>query len=308
MPSASPHFAAVDWGTSNMRVWLMAADGNVIGETRGEEGLTRVQDRNFEGVLEAKLAALGAPGDLPVVICGMAGSKQGWVEAKYIETPAALSAVTRNAVKVPHPRRDVRILPGISHNDQQAPSVMRGEETQLLGLPQHEGSQIICMPGTHCKWVRLDEEIVTSFATYLTGELFHLFSTQSLLRHSVDSAAKTRPGHPDFLAACRKMLAEPGDLTANLFSIRAAGLLQGLEPDRATATLSGLLIGSEIGSARRHLHSAKLTLVRSGRLGELYEVALGAAGFEVGPVDAEETVKRGLVAAAHAIWPEGATS
>jgi 2-dehydro-3-deoxygalactonokinase len=305
MAATSPHFAAVDWGTSNMRVWLMAADGTVAGETRSEEGLTKVQDRNFEGVLETKLAALGAPDDLPVVICGMAGSKQGWVEAKYVETPAELSNVTSHAVKVPHPRRDVRILPGISHNDKNEPSVMRGEETQLLGLPSHQDRQIVCMPGTHCKWVSLHHATVTGFATYLTGELFHLFSTASLLRHSVDPAAKTTPDHPDFLAACGKMLGEPADLTASLFSIRAAGLLQGLEPEGATAALSGLLIGAEIGSARKHFRGARLTLVRSGRLGQLYEAALGLAGFAVDPVDAEKTVRVGLAAAARALWRMG---
>jgi 2-dehydro-3-deoxygalactonokinase len=305
MPAASPQFAAVDWGTSNMRVWMMAEDGAVLGETRGEEGLTRVQDRNFEGVLEAKLAALGAPQALPVIICGMAGSKQGWLEAKYVETPANLSDVTRHAVKVPHASRDIRILPGISHNDSDAPSVMRGEETQLLGLPSHTGNQTVCMPGTHCKWVRLEGSTVVSFATYLTGELFNLFSTVSLLKYSVDPAAKTGPDHPDFLADCTRMLADPGDLTANLFAIRAAGLLQGLAPDRASATLSGLLIGSEIGSARKRFDNKRVTLVRSGRLGRLYEAALGLAGYPVDPVDAEDTVKTGLAAAAKAIWPQG---
>lgn len=305
MPAAQPHFAAVDWGTSNMRVWLMAADGAVLGETRGEEGLTRVQDRNFAGVLEDKLTGLGAPLNLPVIMCGMAGSKQGWVEAKYVETPASLSDVMRHAVKVPHASRDIRILPGISHNDASAPSVMRGEETQLLGLPSLNASRTVCMPGTHCKWVRLEGSAVVSFVTYLTGELFHLFSTASLLRHSVNPDARTEPDHPDFLAACAKMLADPGDLTASLFAIRAAGLLHGLEPDRASAVLSGLLIGSEIGSARKRFPAGSLTLVQSGRLGRLYEAALGIAGYSVGPVDAEDSVKSGLSAAARAIWPEG---
>jgi 2-dehydro-3-deoxygalactonokinase len=305
MPSASPQFAAVDWGTSNMRVWLMADDGAVLGETRGEDGLTRVQNQNFEGVLEAKLTALGAPQTLPVIICGMAGSKQGWVEARYVQTPAGLNEVTRNAVRVPHSNRDVRILPGISYSDSEAPSVMRGEETQMLGLPSHTGNQTVCMPGTHCKWVRLEGITIVSFATYLTGELFNLFSTASLLKHSVDPAAKTEPNHPEFLAACTRMLADPGDLTTNLFAIRAAGLLQGLEPERASATLSGLLIGSEIGSARRRFVNRNLTLVRSGRLGRLYEAALGIAGYSVSPVDAEDAVKAGLAAAARAIWPKG---
>lgn len=305
MSSSSPHFAAVDWGTSNMRLWLMAGDGAVLGEARGEEGLTRVQDRNFEGVLEAKLAALGAPAALPVIICGMAGSKQGWLEAAYIETAAALGDVMRHAVKVPHASRDIRILPGISHNDADEPSVMRGEETQLLGVPSHKGGQTVCMPGTHCKWVALEADVVVSFATYLTGELFHLLSTASLLKHSVDPAAKTEPDHPDFRAACAKMLAQPGELTANLFAIRAAGLLHGLGPDRASARLSGLLIGAEIGSARTHFGKDRLTLVRSGRLGRLYEAALALAEIPFDPVDAEDTVKAGLAAAAKAIWPQG---
>jgi 2-dehydro-3-deoxygalactonokinase len=305
MPAASPQFAAVDWGTSNMRVWLMAGDGTVLGETRGEEGLTRVQDRNFEGVLEAKLAALGAPPALPVIICGMAGSKQGWVEAAYVETPAPLGDVMRHTVKVPHARRDIRILPGISHDDADAPSVMRGEETQLLGLQSHHGNQTVCMPGTHCKWVALKGDVVVSFATYLTGELFQLFSTASLLKHSVDPAAKTEPDHADFRAACAKMLAQPGELTANLFAIRAAGLLHGLDMERASARLSGLLIGAEIGSARTRFGKDRLTLVRSGRLGRLYEAALALAGIAFDPVDAEDAVKAGLLAAAKAIWPEG---
>ncbi len=101
------------------------------------------------------------------------------------------------------------------------------------------------------------------------------------------------------------MLADPGELTGNLFAIRAASLLQGLDADRASATLSGLLIGSEIGSARKSFASERLTLVRSGRLGRLYEAALGIAGYAVSPVDAEETVKAGLAAAAKAIWPKG---
>jgi 2-dehydro-3-deoxygalactonokinase len=305
MSLSSPHFAAVDWGTSNMRVWLMTGGGAVLGEARGEEGLTRVQDRNFEGVLEAKLAVLGAPPALPVIICGMAGSKQGWVEAAYVETPAALGDVIRHAAKVPHASRDIRILPGISHTDADAPSVMRGEETQLLGLPSHKGSQTVCMPGTHCKWVALKGDIVVSFATFLTGELFHLLSTASLLKHSVDPAAKTEPDHPDFRAACAKMLAEPSELTANLFAIRAAGLLHGLDMECASARLSGLLIGAEIGSARTRFGKGGLTLVRSGRLGRLYEAVLALADIPFDPVDAEDTVKAGLVTAAKAIWPQG---
>ena len=302
MPANSPFCVAADWGTSNLRLWLLAADGTPLNEIRSDEGLTRVVDRDFQSVLERKLSELGAGAELPVVICGMAGSRQGWVEAPYVETPTSLDKVLLNAIKVAHPTRDIRILPGISHSDATSPSVMRGEETQLLGLPNFGSDQTVCMPGTHCKWVRLEGRAVTSFATFLTGELFHLFSTASLLRHSVDPATRVMPDDPDFLKACSELMADPGQLSARLFAIRAASLLQGLTVPRASATLSGLLIGAEIGAAQRSFKAKKITLVGSGRLGSLYGTALALAGISVENVDAEQVVRAGLFAAAQSFW------
>jgi 2-dehydro-3-deoxygalactonokinase len=306
VPSNLPFCAAADWGTSNLRIWLLAHDGSPLGELRSEEGLIKVADRNFAGVLDGKLKELGAAPDLPVIICGMAGSRQGWVEAPYVETPAALDEVLLNAVRAPHPARDIRILPGIAQKDAGQPDVMRGEETQLLGLGGLSGKRTVCMPGTHCKWVSLDGRRVTGFTTFLTGELFGVFSTQSLLRHSVDPAGRVEADDADFLEACRALTAEPGQLSARLFSIRAASLLKGLTPPRASAILSGMLIGAEIGAAQKSFAARDLVLVGSGRLGRLYEAALAMAGFNVQTADAEQLVRSGLHEAASAFWPASA--
>jgi 2-dehydro-3-deoxygalactonokinase len=308
LASNLPFCAAADWGTSNLRLWLLAADGAPIRELRSEEGLTKVADRNFAGVLDRKLSELGAASDLPVVICGMAGSRQGWVEAPYVETPALLGDVLLHAVRAPHPSRDVRILPGIAQKDGGPPDVMRGEETQLLGLGDFSGERTVCMPGTHCKWVSLSGRSVKGFTTFLTGELFNLFSSASLLRHSVDPAARVMQDDADFLQACRELTEAPDQLSARLFSIRAASLLQGLTPPRASAILSGMLIGAEIGAARKSFPAGKLVLVGSGRLGQLYEAALGMAGFTVETAEAEGLVRAGLLAAASIIWPAATRS
>jgi 2-dehydro-3-deoxygalactonokinase len=294
-----PFCAAVDWGTSSFRAWLLDQNGLVLSEARSDEGLTRVVDRDFSGVLESRLTEFGAPPRLPVIICGMAGSRQGWLEAPYVETEASLDEVLTHAVRVPHGARDIRILPGIAQNAASAPDVMRGEETQLLGLDDHHGEKTVCMPGTHSKWVRLQDRRVTGFTTFLTGELYHLLSTASMLRHSVDPAARVQADDADFLQACSEIIKAPEQLPARLFTIRAAGLLHGLTPARASAILSGLLIGAEIGAARR---TEKVTLVCSGRLGALYAAALALAGCEVEPVDAESAVRKGLHAAAAAFW------
>ena len=303
MASNLPCCAAADWGTSNLRLWLLAAGGAPLLELRSEKGLTQVADRDFAGVLDRMLVELGAAPDLPVIICGMAGSRQGWVEAPYVETPAALDDVLMHAVRAPHSTRDVRILPGIAQKQGGQPDVMRGEETQLLGLGTVSGERTVCMPGTHCKWVSLNGSNVTGFTTFLTGELFNLFSSASLLRHSVDPAARVVPEDADFLEACREMIKSPDQLSARLFSIRAAGLLKGLTPPRASAVLSGMLIGAEIGAARKTFSSGNLVLVASGRLGQLYEAALAMAGFSVEIAEADGLVRTGLFAAANAFWP-----
>jgi len=85
-----PAFVAVDWGTSSFRGWLMSADSEVLAESRGSEGMLHCAGTGFAPVLRDHLAKLGAPDRLPVLICGMAGARQGWVEAPYLKTPTRL--------------------------------------------------------------------------------------------------------------------------------------------------------------------------------------------------------------------------
>ena len=126
-------YVAVDWGTSSFRLWLVDRAGNVLGERRSHEGMMAAGKLGFATVLQSHLEAVDAAPGLPVIVCGMAGARQGWVEAGYVDTPARLASIPEHAVPVPGQDRDIRILPGIAQRDPRAPDVMRGEETQLLG-------------------------------------------------------------------------------------------------------------------------------------------------------------------------------
>src|SRR5215212_6671802 len=148
-------YVAVDWGTSSFRLWLVDRTGNVLGERRSHEGMMAAGKLGFPAVLRSHLDAVSAAPGLPVIVCGMAGARGGWVEAGYIDTPAQLASILKQAVAVPGQDRDIRILPGIAQRDPNAPDVMRGEETQLLGTLGIDAADdaVVCMPGTHSKWV-----------------------------------------------------------------------------------------------------------------------------------------------------------
>src|SRR5690606_1374626 len=151
-----------------------------------EEGLRTTRPADFSATLESHLAAAGASEDVPVVICGMAGARQGWFEAGYVDLPARLAALSAACVRVAGARRDLRIVPGRAQRGPD-PDVIRGEETQLLGLlrerPAFTG--LVALPGTHSKWVHVEAGAVIGFSTCLTGELYALLSENSILRHSL---------------------------------------------------------------------------------------------------------------------------
>lgn len=299
-----PAYIAIDWGTTSFRLWLIDETGEPIATRRSGEGMTTAARTGFQTVLDGHLAAVGAPRDLPVLICGMAGAKQGWIEAGYLDTPTALSAIPAAAVRIPDVGADIRVLPGLA---QRAPAadVMRGEETQLLGAADAlgAGDRLVCMPGTHSKWVRLAGGRVEGFSTFMTGELFDAIARHTILSHSVDGSGPVNGDSPAFRDAVEATLAAPGLATNRLFCVRAAGLLAGLAPADARARLSGTLIGLEIAGALSLAESGTpVALVASGGLGALYETALAAANLTPFRIDADDAVRTGLAYAAKALW------
>lgn len=280
-----------------------------MSQTRGKRGMASLTPADYPDVLEAALAEVRAGPNLPVMICGMAGAAQGWREAVYIDLPAMLSEVPLQAVRVPGVARDVRILPGLAQRPPQVPDVMRGEETLLLGLALNGlADGLICMPGTHSKWVRLEEGRVRRFSTAMTGEVYGLLANQSVLKHFIAGAeAESFAAIADFRAAVREALATPEALLRALFTTRSGPLLMGdSTPDTVAARLSGLLIGAEI-AGMKPAPGSKITLVGSGPLAANYAAALNVAGLQVDEHPADALAIAGLYHAARLLWPEASS-
>lgn len=288
-----PALAAIDWGTRRLRIWLMSRTGAVLEDDACDEGIENTQGRAFADILTDRLDRLGAPPDLPALICGMIGSRHGWVEAGYIDTPADLDRLPDQAIRVPGVSRPIRILPGIAHRSADEPDVMRGEETQLFGaVLEGHGAGLYCLPGRRSKWVTMEGAKVRNFRTFMTGEFDAVLTEATILRHSVDGEAEVSADDPAFMTGVRDGWLNAPRVFHLLFSIRGAHLLHGATPRASRARLSGLLIGAELAGAE--VGGQAVALVASGPRARLYGAALETCGATVRLIDADIAVQRGL--------------
>jgi 2-dehydro-3-deoxygalactonokinase len=300
MIPAEVEWVAVDWGTTNLRAWGIGPYGDVSFSHMSDQGMSKLAPEAYPGVLGTLLSGnLGSKGSqIDVLICGMAGARQGWMEAAYLDTPADLETLVDRAVvpAMPDARVLARILPGICQRGISQEDVMRGEETQLLGLgtlcPAFRG--VVCMPGTHSKWVHLTGRRVERFTTAMTGELFEVLRTHSVLRHSFAGPIQGPQRDDGFQAGLTSGIEAPQKLSAMLFKVRAGSLLSGRTPDWCAGFLSGLLIGSEIGAFRDWIGETELAIVGDTALAELYARGFTIVGGQARIVDGVEATLAGL--------------
>lgn len=284
---AGTEWIAVDWGSSNRRVYAMRGDGSCIGRWADAAGVLTMARERFP----AEVAALRArSGDGLMLLAGMVGSDRGWVNVPYVPAPARLAEVAA-AVRWVDPGR-TGIVPGVS---QGAPhDVMRGEEVQILGAV-HAGlapaDGLVCHPGTHAKWTAVADGAVVRFTTMMTGELFGLLQKHSILAPQMTGEARDGPA---FRGGVARALAGAVPQAA-LFGIRAAHVLGEGDGDGASFA-SGILIGSEVAAALEKAGDGAVTIIGRGDLAALYAVALSMAGRESRLVDDSAAFLAGMTA------------
>jgi 2-dehydro-3-deoxygalactonokinase len=275
-------FIAVDWGTTNRRAWRLAPDGAVAAEMEDDKGILAVAAGGFPEAVEEIRARLG---DSPLLMAGMIGSNRGWREAPYVACPAGLADLAA-ALAWPEPGRTA-IVPGLCRRSGEEADVMRGEELQILGAFAAgliAPDAFLCHPGTHNKWVRLEDGRIAAFRTAMTGELFSLLRERSILSDLLGEEAG--PGDA-FAAGVRRGLAGD-DLLAALFEVRARVLLGAAPREGSAAAVSGLLIGSDLRLGLG-LADGDGEVVAMGRpdLTGLYAAALAEAGRRCREIDGE---------------------
>jgi 2-dehydro-3-deoxygalactonokinase len=280
-------FIAVDWGTTNRRGYLVEADGRMTDEFEDDRGILAVGKGEFPAALAQVTERLG---ERPLLLAGMIGSNRGWIEAPYAPCPAGLPELAQG-LKWIEPGR-VAIVPGVSYIAADRADVMRGEEVQILGafgdglVPS---DALICHPGTHNKWIRLEDGRIGAFRTVMTGELFNL-----LREHSILADLLAEPAEPDeaFERGVKHGLNED-DLSAELFSVRARVLLGQAPREEAASYTSGLLIGTDLRIGLREAEGGEIVVMGRPELTSLFAAALRIAGRSPQEVDGEQAFLAG---------------
>ena len=288
---------AVDWGTSNFRAFRLGQDGAILERYSSPLGILRVGNAGFTETLRSELKSWLEQGERRILLCGMVGSRQGWVEAPYIPCPVGLNDLAQALVRVPFEGAEVLLVPGVVGPDSAGvPEVMRGEETEAMGIVDAcEGEGLVCFPGTHSKWIRLHERRITGFITCMTGELYEALRSHTILKHAI--ASESAFDEAAFRRGVKRS-DDTGGLLHHLFGVRTLTLMNQMKDSASASYLSGLLIGHEVRSAMPE--PTLVHLVGAAKLCSLYAMAIEALGGSTTKED-EDAAARGLAAIARRV-------
>ncbi len=296
MSDIKAKWIAADWGTTHMRAWAIGEEDNVLAFRESNEGMKDLQQNEFEPVLLRLIESwLDDTKVTTVMACGMVGAKQGWVETPYLKTPCVpidnnqLTTANTNDQRI-----KVHLVPGVMQNH--PADIMRGEETQIAGFINKNTNfkGVVCLPGTHAKWVNINERQITSFKTFMTGELFGVISNHTLIRHSTSIKGWDQES---FEEGVHDGFKNPGLIASNLFSLRAESIVNNLNRDQARSTLSGLLLGVELNGAQSYWKGKNVTLIGSELLSNNYHQGLKVLGGESQLFSLETATLSGLSSA-----------
>ncbi|WP_268800701.1 2-dehydro-3-deoxygalactonokinase [Pseudomonas huanghezhanensis] len=307
---------ALDWGTTSLRAYRLGEQGRVLEQRALSAGIMQLPStpRSIAGQVcsdgfelafdEACGDWLDAQPDLPVIACGMVGSAQGWREAPYRETPASVAALSSALVTVRSLRGvEVHIIPGVLQRSE-LPNVMRGEETQVLGILSTLGGDaansplLIGLPGSHSKWVRAVDGCIVHFDTFMTGEVYAALSTHTILGRTMSRSDVFDDAAFDRGVSVALSPSGAAGLLSTIFSCRTLGLTGELPGSAQPDYLSGLLIGHELVALRTLLQASgqalpSVILIGSDALLSRYQRALYACGFAK-VTQAEQATEHGL--------------
>ena len=263
----------VDWGTTNLRAYLFSIKKNkAIKFYNSDEGITKLRLKNdYLEILEKILINFKVNLNIPIFLAGMVGSKNGLVEIPYRTTPASKKNIGQNIISKKMKNMKLFFIPGLSYHKKKFFDVIRGEETIAIGAMKIKKDKnfFICCPGTHSKWIKIKNNKIILFETYLTGDLFSSISNNTILSKSMSKSGKFSKKY--FLFALKAI--KESSLSYMLFKVRTMNLFNQSNQIESESYLSGLIIGEEIKNVLKKINKNKVYLISEGKLLKFYLLA-----------------------------------
>ena len=291
------------WGTSHLSLYLVNPSTGVVKAKSQGPGISMLGGRSPEEALfEIVDKWIEEQTVSEIYLSGMVGSTLGWVDVPYMECPLDMSDISPHVVRFIARDIPIVIIPGLAcqnllgHND-----VIRGEETELLGWfstasTQQLKSSLICIPGTHTKWIKIENGKIDSFLTSVVGEMYQIISANGVL--AKPHFGKTVQSSNAFMLALDNISKRPSNLMNLLFTTRANAVRGEFSPEDSTDYLSGLLIGADIQAATdcfgREPFSEGIPLIGSNYLVDRYSQALSYWEYSAEKLSSGEIGRRGL--------------
>lgn len=291
-----------NWGTTHLRAFVLDADGRKIGELRGGPGIATLERGAVPATLEAVLGDwLVQYPEVDVLLCGMVGSALGWFSVPYVSCPATQNDVAqgmewRNALG-----RRVGIVPGLTCNNGIGQTdVLRGEEVEVFGLIAQTGLRdgLVALPGTHNKWVRVENGRVIEFTSIPGGEVFDALKSRTVWARDDDGQF-----HVEAFVEGVDLIAKsgPAAILPAMFATRARQVRGELDGAVSGSFLSGIIVGADILTAQTIYGSDMqqgITLVGSPAMNAVFGRACDRLGVAWTGVDSMEATAAGFHAIA----------
>ncbi|WP_160724275.1 2-dehydro-3-deoxygalactonokinase [Bacillus sp. USDA818B3_A] len=283
------YMIAIDSGTTNSRIRLVNDKQNkVIDVIKLNVGVRNTAIDGNADVLKRKIAEglqeiilrnnLRSTDIQYIVAAGMITSNLGLFEVKHIEAPAKLEDFAKASsvrtedyfchipcIFVPGMKNKIEYYEGELADQLDRHDVMRGEEVESFGLVNQIGLQgkgMIVLPGSHTKFVFMEDRQIESCYSTLCGELLFAVSRETILSSSLDKELITSV-EPEYLIEGYKA-SEKFGLTRALYHVRLADVFNQMNKNQRANYLVGAVMSCDIR-----------TILKSKRLEELDYVVIG---------------------------------
>ncbi len=290
-----PAIIAIDWGSSRFRAYLLDHRYQILEKKETMDGMLQTTQHPHAIFSTHCNTWLEQKPNLPVIMSGTVGSNIGWVNTHYVNCPVSIQDLYDEFVRVENvPEIDVKIIPGVTGESLSgAADVMRGEEVQIFGALENAAQEnaLVCLPGTHSKWVKTTNKKITHLNSFMSGEFYFLARNRSSISSIVD---RCEFDHDSFLYGLSTS-EKPGGILHHLFSARANSLVHKKEYESISSYISGVIIGTEVMEIlKTPACTDNVILVANELLTRSYTIALNRRGIEVTTVSSEKAFITGI--------------